>query len=132
MGLDVQLFNNATAGEPPSLLVLEDHYSNMDQRVGPRPYVYQVTAKGLQARWRGTSLAYPLIDVAVLPENGADILCALHSGDSFLVPDLSKETLHTLAYTWNGFGFSADKDAVAQAKCRAHYFSETTQYFDNK
>lgn len=110
-------------GEAPSLMVLEDHFSSMDGRVAPRPYLYRVTPQGLRARWRGTALAYPLLDVAVLPGVQADVLCALHGGGSFLVP-APDQPAHSMAYVWNGFGFAAAPEAAQQA-CQQHYLLAT-------
>ena len=38
------------------LFTVEKHYSNMDNEIGFRPYVYSVTANGLVSRWRGSAL----------------------------------------------------------------------------
>jgi capsule synthesis protein PGA_cap len=86
------------------LLSLELHPSAMDRTIAPRPYVYAVGERGLIARWRGTSLAWPLID-AVVDADG--LLCALHRGDSFMQPDSTNTATRTGRYAWNGFGFSA-------------------------
>jgi poly-gamma-glutamate synthesis protein (capsule biosynthesis protein) len=40
---------------------------------------------------------------AVVSDDGA--LCALHRGDSFLVPDSNTVQTRVAAYRWNGFGF---------------------------
>ncbi len=78
---------------PEMLVTLERHPSSLDHEQSPRPYVYEVTSRGLVARWRGTALAWPLIDAALLPgETG--VLCALHRGDSYLVPD-PRDFAHT-------------------------------------
>ena len=87
----------------PLLLSLERHNSSIDDEVGLRPYVYAVGPHGLIARWRGSALAWPLID-AVESKDG--VLCALHRGDSFLMPDPATKTTRIAAYRWNGFGFS--------------------------
>jgi poly-gamma-glutamate synthesis protein (capsule biosynthesis protein) len=87
----------------PMLLSLERHNSSIDDEVGLRPYVYAVGTHGLIARWRGSALAWPLID-AVETEHG--VLCALHRGDSFLLPDPATKTTRIAAYRWNGFGFA--------------------------
>ena len=71
-------------GTEPLLLSLERHPSSIDNEVGLRPYVYAIGPHGLIARWRGSALAWPLVD-AVSTESGA--LCALHRGDSFLLSD---------------------------------------------
>jgi hypothetical protein len=87
----------------PMLLSLERHTSSIDDEVGLRPYVYAVGPHGLIARWRGSALAWPLID-AVESKDG--VLCALHRGDSFLLPDPATKTTRIAAYRWNGFGFT--------------------------
>jgi len=87
----------------PLLLSLERHRSSIDDEVGLRPYVYAVGPHGLIARWRGSALAYPLID-AVEANDG--VLCALHRGDSFLMPDPATKATRIAAYRWNGFGFN--------------------------
>jgi poly-gamma-glutamate synthesis protein (capsule biosynthesis protein) len=87
----------------PLLLSLERHTSSIDDEVGLRPYVYAVGPHGLIARWRGSALAYPLID-AVESKDG--VLCALHRGDSFLLADPATKTTRIGAYRWNGFGFT--------------------------
>ena len=87
----------------PLLLSLERHNSSIDDEVGLRPYVYSIGPHGLIARWRGSALAWPLID-AVESKDG--VLCALHRGDSFLMPDPATKTTRIAAYRWNGFGFS--------------------------
>ena len=87
----------------PMLLSLERHTSSIDDEVGLRPYVYAVGPHGLIARWRGSALAWPLID-AVESKDG--VLCALHRGDSFLMPDPATKATRIAAYRWNGFGFT--------------------------
>ena len=66
------------------LFALERHPSPLDGENGVRPYVYAVGKNGLVARWRGSGLAWPLVDARLL--SGGRFLCALHRGDSFLVP----------------------------------------------
>jgi hypothetical protein len=106
-----------TGPEGAELLVtLERHGSPLDHEDSPRPYVYEVTARGLVARWRGTALAWPLLDAALLPgANG--ILCALHRGDSYLVPDPQNSRTRVAAYRWNGFGFSGVDDSTLCTRC---------------
>jgi len=108
-------FGLATDSGPPLLLSLERHPSEMDGEVALRPHVYDVGPRGLIAKWRGTALAWPLLD-AVIDEDGE--LCALHRGDSFLRPDPSTTVTRTLHYRWNGFGFSATKDSTKDTACR--------------
>ncbi len=85
------------------LLSLERHNSSIDDEVGLRPYVYAIGPNGLIARWRGSALAWPLIDAV---ESSDGVLCALHRGDSFLLPDPAAKTTRIAAYRWNGFGFT--------------------------
>ena len=89
--------------QEPLLLSLERHRSSMDEELALRPYVYAIGPSGLYARWRGSALAWPLID-AVATDKGE--LCALHRGDSFLIADPSTKKTRVAAYRWNGFGFS--------------------------
>ena len=76
------------------LFTLERHFSPMDGEEGLRPCVYEAGPEGLVPKWRGTALAWPLLDAVLLPgDNG--ILCALHRGDSFIVPQRdSSERAH--------------------------------------
>lgn len=99
----VSLQLTTAMAEEPLLFSLEKHNSSIDDEVGLRPYVYAVGPHGLIARWRGSALAWPLID-AVESKDG--VLCALHRGDSFLMPDPNTKTTRMAAYRWNGFGFS--------------------------
>lgn len=99
------------------LFALERHPSPLDGEDGVRPYVYAVGSSGLVARWRGSGLAWPLVDARLLP--GGRFLCALHRGDSYLVPDPQSRARHAEVYRWNGFGFSAVADDGAGQACRA-------------
>ncbi|WP_431258459.1 CapA family protein [Roseateles chitinivorans] len=118
------------------LLLIEDRYSNLDRRVAPRPYVYAVdppTPQGgpgrLRALWRGSALAYPLIDAVVMPSSspaGGEFLCALHEASSFLAGPVITDPASpaaplTLAYRWNGFGFSRAPAPSDQDDCAARY-----------
>jgi len=85
------------------LLSLERHTSSIDDEVGLRPYVYAIGPHGLIAKWRGSALAWPLIDTV---ESKDGVLCALHRGDSFLMPDPATKSTRIAAYRWNGFGFT--------------------------
>ena len=107
----------AGADGPELLLVLERHPSPLDGEDGVRPHVYEVTARGLVARWRGSGLAWPLVDARLLA--GGRLLCALHRGDSFLVPGEGAGERRTAVYRWNGFGFSAAGDEAAEEACGA-------------
>jgi hypothetical protein len=71
----------AGPGAPPLLLALERHPSPLDQAQDPRPYVYEDSPRGLIPRWRGSALAWPLLDAALAPD-GSGVLWALHRGDS--------------------------------------------------
>lgn len=102
----------AGAETEPLLLILERHSSPLDQEEGVRPYVYAVGEHGLIARWRGSALAWPLLDAVVNDEPGT--ICALHRGDSFLAPDRSSGATRTAVYRWSGFGFSGVEDTAEQ------------------
>ncbi len=110
-------------GKPPMLVTLERHPSSMDSEDGPRPYVYEVTPHGLVARWRGSALAWPLLDASVIEDaEGHAYLCALHRGDSFIMLDPAHAARpRTQLYQWNGFGFSGVDDAALNERCRASY-----------
>jgi hypothetical protein len=101
----------ATGAHSTSLFTLERHPSAMDGEVALRPHVYDVGDGGLVARWRGTALAWPLLDATVAA--GGDV-CALHRGDSFVEPDPGVTTTRTMRYRWNGFGFSASTDSSGE------------------
>ena len=99
----VSLQVTSAMGTEPLLLSLERHPSSVDNEIGLRPYVYAVGPHGLIARWRGSALAWPLLD-AIATDTG--VLCALHRGDSFLLPDAKTKKTRVAAYRWNGFGFN--------------------------
>ncbi len=103
------------------LLTLERHFSPMDGEEGLRPCVYDVRPEGLVPKWRGTALAWPLLD-AVVPPGDEGVICAQHRGDSFLVPGDSNGK-RIAAYRWKGFGFSGISDPEAVG-CSDEYFSQ--------
>ena len=103
-------------GKKEYLLMLEKHFSNLDGEISLRPYVYQVDITGLIPRWRGSALAWPLLDALVLPGDGT-ILCALHRGDSFINPDKNATYRRIAAYHWNGFGFTGVNDSTICESC---------------
>ncbi len=107
-------------GKNEYLFTLERHFSNMDDDIGIRPYVYSVTKTGLISRWRGSALAWPLLDADVLPGNN-QILCALHRGDSFINLNPNTNKTHIAAYKWDGFGFKGDDDSSAYLSCEKYY-----------
>jgi poly-gamma-glutamate synthesis protein (capsule biosynthesis protein) len=102
------------------ILTLEKHYSSIDEEIGLRPHVYEVTEKGLVARWHGSALAWPLLDAFVLPD-GDGHLCALHRGDAFLALNPNTESVRVAAYQWNGFGFSGIGDIDTLKECMNYY-----------
>jgi len=104
-------------GKKEYLFTLEKHYSPIDGEIALRPYVYSVTRHGLVARWRGSALAWPLLDAVILP-NRESILCALHRGDSFIDLEPASKKVRVAAYRWNGFGFSGVDDPDVTDKCR--------------
>ncbi len=102
------------------LFTLETHLSSIDKEIGPRPYVYEVTPKGLVAKWRGSALAWPLVDGKLIhtPKSGdIDYLCALHRKDSFVTLNPTVKETRTAVYQWNGFGFSGVEDPALSAEC---------------
>jgi hypothetical protein len=115
--VSVQTGKLAGTDGPDYVFTLERRPSSIDGEDGLRPYVYEAGPKGLVARWRGSALAWPLLDAALLP--GRDgLLCALHRQDSFLVLQPGSAGVRTAVYRWNGFGFSGVEDAAAAAACR--------------
>lgn len=107
-------------GEGALILTLERHYSSIDGEIGLRPHVYEVTEKGLVARWHGSALAWPLLDAFVLHDEDR-FLCTLHRGDSFLALNPDTESVRVAAYQWNGFGFSGVGDLDVLKECRSYY-----------
>jgi Bacterial capsule synthesis protein PGA_cap len=103
---------------PVFLLSLEKHPSPIDAENEPRPYVYEVGRTGFIARWRGSALAWPLIDARLLPGHDGAV-CALHRKDSFLVLSPSSTGTRVAAYRWNGFGFNGIRDPNIVADCKA-------------
>ena len=103
-------------GKEDSLFALLNYYSPIDKGINMRPYVYGVDSQGLQAKWRGSALAFPLLDAFISPQNPR-ILCALHRGDAFIALDETNTQTRIVAYEWNGFGFKGLPDSVAH-----HYF----------
>jgi len=103
-------------GKEEYLFALQNYYSTLDKETSIRPYVYAVDAQGMYAKWRGSALAFPLLDAYISPHN-SQVLCALHRGDSYIA--LSKENTDTriMAYQWNGFGFSGLDDSIACKYC---------------
>jgi poly-gamma-glutamate synthesis protein (capsule biosynthesis protein) len=102
------------------LFALEKHYSSLDREMNVRPYVYGMDNRGLIARWRGSALAWPLIDAQISPEDNT-VLCALHRGDSFIQPDKATKSRRVAAYRWNGFGFKGLPDSTACKLCNWMY-----------
>ncbi len=99
------------------LFTLERHFSSMDGEEGLRPCVYEAGPQGLVPKWRGTALAWPLLDAAFLP--GSDgILCAEHRGDSFIALQPGSNKTRIAAYRWKGFGFSGIDDREVLRSCR--------------
>jgi Bacterial capsule synthesis protein PGA_cap len=103
---------------PLFLLSLEKHPSPIDSENEPRPCVYEVGRTGFIARWRGSALAWPLIDVRLLPDRDG-VVCALHRKDSFLVLSPSSTGTRVAAYRWNGFGFDGISDQTIVSECKA-------------
>ena len=103
-------------GQNDFVLTLERHYSNMDHENGLRPYVYSVDKDGLTARWRGSALAWPLLDAVLMPGK-EQYLCARHRGDSFINPDEKNDQIRFAVYRWNGFGFSGVEDKEICKEC---------------
>ncbi|GLH80298.1 hypothetical protein SSBR45G_52070 [Bradyrhizobium sp. SSBR45G] len=111
------------ADQPPLLFTLERHASPIDGEDGPRPYVYEVTSHGLVAKWRGSALAWPLLDATLIADGaGQAHLCALHRGDSFIMLDTAApSSTRTQVYAWNGFGFTGVNDGELGTRCARRF-----------
>jgi hypothetical protein len=113
------------SGSPREFLfTLEKHPSSIDQEIGPRPYVYEVSPRGLIAKWRGSALAWPLIDgklMGSVKDKTQDFLCALHRSDSFIALNPDTRQTRTALYQWNGFGFSGVNHSVFNAQCEDEF-----------
>jgi hypothetical protein len=107
-------------GAPEMLLSLQLHKSPIDDEMGPRPYVYEPGPNGLTAKWRGSALAWPLIDAVLLPGDDS-VVCALHRGDSFMAPDPKTKKRRIAAYRWKGFGFTGIDDPKIIESCRSPF-----------
>lgn len=107
-------------GENEFLFTLQKHYSSIDKEISVRPYVYSLDKKGLVARWRGSALAWPLIDAQISPVDNKT-LCALHRGDSFIKLDKNIKSKRVAAYEWSGFGFKGISDSIACEMCEKLY-----------
>ena len=105
------------SGGPVFLLSLEKHSSPIDADNEPRPYVYEVGPAGFIARWRGSALAWPLLDARLLSADDG-FMCALHRGDSFLVLSPASRGTRVAAYRWNGFGFTGISDPAIVSQCQ--------------
>lgn len=103
------------------LFTLERYYSSLDKEINIRPYVYTVDNNGLTAKWRGSALAFPIVDAQISNFN-TQILCALHRGDAFI--SLGKITLQqkVAAYKWNSFGFNLVNDSTVCKECEQTLF----------
>ncbi|MGD0399272.1 MAG: CapA family protein [Syntrophobacteraceae bacterium] len=101
------------------LFTLERHYSEMDKEEGLRPCVYEVRPEALIPKWKGTGLAWPLLDAALLPGDSG-VLCAEHRGDSFIRLEPGSPERRIAAYRWKGFGFSGIHDPQLIDRCREY------------
>ena len=112
----VTLTTGKLDGKKEYLFALERHYSSLDGEVNLRPYVYSVDNSGISARWRGSGLAWPVLDAQLSNEDNK-ILCVLHRGDSFINPGNALNSTRLAAYYWNGFGFSGINDSLKCESC---------------
>jgi poly-gamma-glutamate synthesis protein (capsule biosynthesis protein) len=113
----VSIASGKLDGENEYLFMLERHYSSLDGEISLRPYVYNVGFMGLIAKWRGSALAWPLLDACISPFDKM-VLCALHRGDSFITLDKTSKNTRVSAYKWNGFGFTGISDSVICKSCQ--------------
>jgi hypothetical protein len=107
-------------GKNEYLFALQEHYSSIDSEVNVRPYVYALDKFGLVPRWRGSALAWPLIDAQISPFDNKTLF-ALHRGDSFINLDKRKVTNRIAVYKWNGFGFNGVSDSTLNNLCSKQY-----------
>ena len=116
--MDIQSVQKIKINGEEYLFTLENHFSPLDKEINIRPYVYKIDKNGITAKWRGSALAWPIVDAKILSQNH-DILCALHRGDSFISLNKMNETTHIKAYKWNGFGFNlVNNDSICN-KCKS-------------
>jgi poly-gamma-glutamate synthesis protein (capsule biosynthesis protein) len=113
----ITLASSKLDGRHEYLFALEKHYSSLDKEISLRPYVYDIDDKGLFAKWRGSALAWPLLDAVLSPYDGK-MLCALHRCDSFIRPDSTSTNKRVAVYQWNGFGFKGIVDSIVCESCR--------------
>ena len=107
-------------GEPASLVMLQRAPSRIDGEDGLRVFVYRIGPRGLEPRWRGSALGWPLDDIHIQSGN-PDLVCGLHRTDSFLTPDAAARAHRVAAWRWNGFGFSLDEADAASCQARAEH-----------
>ena len=112
----VSLFKADLKDGQNSLVMVEKHYSPIDKEVNLRPYVYQVTKNGLNAKWRGSALSWPLLDLKVCGRDNC-IIHAVHRGDAFINLNPSNKTKRLYSYRWNGFGYRGLKDSISCSYC---------------
>jgi poly-gamma-glutamate synthesis protein (capsule biosynthesis protein) len=110
-------------GKHEFLFTLEKYYSDIDHRVDLRPHVYRADENGLYARWRGSALAWPIID-ARIASNDSRIICVLHRGNSYINPETQRVKTRFTAYKWNGFGFTGLNDSLSRKYCRKLFNEE--------
>jgi hypothetical protein len=111
---------NKLDGKNDFLITLEKHYSNIDNAISLRPYVYTIDRNGLVAKWRGSALSWPLLDAIISPDD-KHLLCALHRGDSFIDLNTNTKNIRIAVYRWNGFGFSGVNDSMAYKSSRKYF-----------
>ncbi|MFH1213351.1 MAG: CapA family protein [Candidatus Neomarinimicrobiota bacterium] len=105
------------------LFTLEKYYSKLDGEVNLRPYVYLIEDRGLIPKWRGSALAWPLLDALISLEDNT-VLYALHRGDSFINLSQKVTSTRVAAYKWNGFGFSGISDSLICRSGRKAFFED--------
>ena len=103
-------------GENEYIFALQNYYSTLDKKISIRPYVYAVNSQGIYAKWRGSALAFPLLD-AYISEKNPKVLCALHSGGAYIALNKGNTGTRIMAYEWNGFGFKGLSDSIACMYC---------------
>lgn len=106
---------------PGAFFALVSRVARFDGERALRPYVFRVDGGRVRDLWRGTVLAWPLVDARVLEVAGRERLCVLHRGDTFLHPDPGTPLRRTAVYSWSGFGFLRVRDPEAEGLCAARW-----------
>jgi hypothetical protein len=108
-----------TGSGESAIFIAHRAYSDLDGKIALRPAVYTRGPLGIKPLWKGSALAYPVDDMDVLHDGEQDFLCARHEAYSHFDRKPVPEEFRSLAYRWNGFGFSRDPLPNRQTVCHA-------------